>query len=146
MEEETLKHIHQVTINISKFIQHLLIRANEHDSSKLKDVEVEIFRCFTPLLKESIYGSDQYKNMLIQMKSALDHHYSNNRHHPEFFDSDIGKMNLIDIVEMFCDWVAAVKRHDNGNIYDSIEINSKRFKMSNQLKSIFINTVLYLKE
>jgi hypothetical protein len=50
-------------------------------------------------------------------------------------------MDLIDLVEMFCDWKAATLRHKDGDINKSIEINSQRFKMSDQLKKIFINTL-----
>lgn len=52
----------------------------------------------------------------------------------------IASMSLMDITEMLIDWKAASERHENGNIYTSIEINAKRFGMSDQLKSIFVNT------
>jgi uncharacterized LabA/DUF88 family protein len=50
-------------------------------------------------------------------------------------------MNLVDLIEMICDWKAATERTKDGNIYKSIEINSERFKMSEQLKNIFNNTL-----
>jgi hypothetical protein len=49
-------------------------------------------------------------------------------------------MDLIDLLEMFCDWKAASERHANGNIYKSIKINKQRFNISDQLEQIFINT------
>jgi hypothetical protein len=55
--------------------------------------------------------------------------------------SQVGEMNLIDLLEMFCDWYAATKRHNDGNIYKSIEINRKRFAISDQLADIFLNSV-----
>jgi hypothetical protein len=42
---------------------------------------------------------------------------------------------------MFCDWKAATMRHNDGDIRKSIEINKKRFKMSEDLAQIFRNTV-----
>ena len=45
---------------------------------------------------------------------------------------------------MFFDWKAATERHDNGNIFKSIEINKKRFEMSDQLCDIFTNTATRL--
>jgi len=54
---------------------------------------------------------------------------------------DISKMNLIDLIEMICDWKAATLRHNNGDIYKSIEINRKRFNISDQLTSILFNTI-----
>ena len=90
------------------------------------------------------YGSEEYKSYLNGLKPALDRHYFNNRHHPEHFDNGIQGMNLIDILEMICDWKASSERHENGDIYKSIEINQKRFGYSDDLKSILKNTVDFL--
>lgn len=49
-------------------------------------------------------------------------------------------MNLVDIVEMICDWKASSMRQHDGNLLKSIEANAKRFGYSGQLKQIFINT------
>jgi hypothetical protein len=79
---------------------------------------------------------------LRDMKPALDHHYANNRHHPEHFGEEgIDGMNLFDVLEMFIDWTASTRRHADGDIAKSIEINKKRFGMSDQLAQIFRNTV-----
>ena len=48
-------------------------------------------------------------------------------------------MTLIDIVEMFCDWVAASKYSDT-SFKDGLKFNKKKFKMSEQLYNIFLNT------
>ena len=50
-------------------------------------------------------------------------------------------MNLLDLVEMICDWKAATMRHADGDILRSIEINQKRFGYSDELKQILLNTV-----
>lgn len=50
-------------------------------------------------------------------------------------------MNIIDLVEMLCDWYAAIKRHVTGDIRKSIEINAERFNIPDELKSILINSV-----
>lgn len=55
--------------------------------------------------------------------------------------SSINNMNLVDLVEMLCDWKAASERHNDGNINKSIETNCKRFGLSPQLANIFYNTV-----
>ena len=54
--------------------------------------------------------------------------------------SQIGQMNLLDVLEMFCDWKAATMRHNDGNLRKSIEHNGGRFKMAPQLIEIFENT------
>jgi len=154
-EAETRKHQQEVSKLLIKFAQLLLTRATEHDNSKLESPEREIFIEYTPKLKGTTFGSEEYNNYLKEMKVALDHHYANNKHHPEFntincFDlgmqSPVTGMHLVDVVEMLCDWMAASKRHANGNIAKSIEINEKRFNISNQLSQIFRNTtdILYL--
>jgi len=74
------------------------------------------------------------------MQVALDHHYENNRHHPDHFKNGIQDMNLVDLIEMICDWKAATLRHNNGNIFKSIEISQERFKFSDEIKQILLNT------
>lgn len=46
---------------------------------------------------------------------------------------------------MFIDWKAATERHADGDIIKSIEINKNRFKISDQLIKILLNTVVFLK-
>ena len=50
-------------------------------------------------------------------------------------------MSLIDLVEMLADWKAASLRHADGDIIKSLEINKKRFGISDQLAEMFENTV-----
>lgn len=78
------------------------------------------------------------------MGVALEHHYANNRHHPEHHKDGIRGMTLVDIVEMFCDWKAASMRHNNGDMLTSIEKNKERFKYSDELEQIFKNTMRIL--
>ena len=146
-ENETRKHQQEVAKNMISFAMEILRRATVHDASKLVSPEREIFIRMTPRLRDLTYGSDEYKAALEEMGEALTHHYRNNSHHPEYFslyekDDDISNMNLLDVVEMMCDWAAACKRHDDGNAEESLRINEKRFCISNQLISIIRNTLL----
>jgi len=138
---ETTAHCNRVRKFIESMIADLAKRANCHDGSKFGDPERAGLMEFTPLLKGSTYGSDEYKGFLKGLKPVLDHHYAENRHHPEHFENGIRGMTLIDLVEMFCDWRAAVERHANGDIVQSININQKRFGYSDDLKQILLNTV-----
>lgn len=140
-KNDTLEHIKNVRKYIDFCIGVLEYKAQIHDESKLIEPEKEIFDIYTPKLKNSTYGSDEYKQFLEEMKVALDHHYKKNRHHPEHFENGINDMNLIDLVEMLCDWKAASKRHLDGDIYKSIEMNKNRFNYSDQLEKIFKNTI-----
>jgi hypothetical protein len=156
VENETRKHILLVGKYLHIFASALLERASRHDMSKLEEPELSVFEEYTPKLANTTYGSDEYKIYLAEMKLALDHHYANNKHHPEFNDingfsfqtlnDSIRSMDLVDIVEMLCDWLAATERHNDGKIGNSININEKRFGINDQLSQIFRNTISILKK
>lgn len=138
---DTKEHISQVREFMLMFAQELIQRALVHDQSKLENPEVDIFTEYTPKLKHSTYGSEEYKSFLSGMQVALKHHYANNSHHPEHYENGIKGMDLADIVEMICDWKAATMRHADGDITKSIEFNKGRFNYSEDLEQIFKNSV-----
>lgn len=138
--QDTIDHIARVGQLLIMFATDLQTRAAKHDRSKLESPEKEIFDEMTPKLKGSTYGSDEYKEFLVAMKPALDHHYANNSHHPEHYPGGVNDMDLLDVVEMLIDWKAAGERHADGNIGNSIAINSNRFKLEPQLATILYNT------
>jgi hypothetical protein len=74
------------------------------------------------------------------MKPALDHHYAQNRHHPEHHASGIAGMTLLDLIEMLCDWKAATERHEDGDMARSIQQNQERFGYSDELRLVLENT------
>lgn len=137
---DTIKHIEKVRYYIRMITDRLTTRGVNHDKTKLESPEVELFTEYTPRLASTQYGSEEYKESLAGLKPALDHHYANSRHHPEHFNKGIADMNLVDIVEMLCDWKAASERQRDGNLLKSIEQNAQRFGYDDQLKQIFLNT------
>ncbi len=137
---DTLLHIKRVAQLLTEAASELIRRANVHDNSKLESPEKEFFDEYTPKLAGSTYGSDEYKEFLKKLKVGLDHHYKNNSHHPEHYENGINGFDLFDLIEMFFDWKAAGERHNNGNIYKSIEVNKDRFVLSDQVVSILKNT------
>jgi len=140
--QDTLEHIYEVRKAMAVICDELLRRAIVHDQSKLCAPEKEVFDVVTPRLKALTYGSDEYKASLADMGEALKHHYEVNDHHPEHTEDGILGMDLIQIVEMFCDWCAATQRHADGDILKSIDVNEERFKTGPVLASIFRNTTL----
>lgn len=132
-----------------------------HDRSKLVEPEVSVFDEFTPKLAESTYGSPEYAAFLASMGIGLEHHYAHNDHHPEHFLSSngvvrddepdsrwlrsplegIGAMDLVQLTEMLCDWLAATRRHDDGDIRRSIVQNQERFGYGDEIKQLLLNTV-----
>ncbi len=149
--EATNDHRNMVRKYLKVVFDELQSRGFHHDLTKLGPYEKPVFDEFTPKLKNCTYGSDEYKGFLKSMKVALDHHYLHNRHHPEYFllgpeynapvvNSPLERMNLVDLVEMLCDWMAATKRHADGNIMKSIDMNQKRFGYGDELLHILRNT------
>ena len=141
---KTMRHIETVRNFLDCCVKALIVRGVEHDQSKLQPPEAEVFETYTPKLRDSVYGSDEYKALLSEMRPAIEHHNSLNRHHPEYFKGGIAEMNLIDVLEMLCDWKASTLRHATGDIYKSLEINQKRFGYSDELKKLMLNTVEWL--
>lgn len=47
------------------------------------------------------YGSKEYFDKMNRWKIFFDHHYKNNKHHPEHFRDNIDGMNLVDLIELF---------------------------------------------
>lgn len=139
---DTLKHSQRVGELMGELVKDILDRSYRHDRSKTEDPELAVFNEYTPKLKHSTYGSDEYQGFLEGMGEGLAHHYANNRHHPEHFENGIEGMTLVDVVEMLCDWKAATERHDDGDIMRSLEIQQERFGMGDTLTQILRNTVI----
>lgn len=141
---ETYKHIDVIIRLLVGMQAELGKRIISHDRSKLADPELKTFTEFTPKLKDSTYGSAEYKGFLKDMAPALAHHYANNRHHAEFFENGMRGMTIIDLLEMIVDWRASTLRHKDGDIMRSIELNQERFGYSDDIKSLLINTIAVL--
>lgn len=146
MEDSTLAtmmHSRRVDALLLEIICELQLRLTRHDESKfLNPVEKAMFDEFTPKLRDSTFGSEEYKGYLRQMGDALREHYAGNRHHPEHFPNGVNDMTLIDVIEMFADWKAATERHADGDLAKSLLIQQERFGLSPQLVSILHNTAV----
>ena len=84
-KDDTQKHIDTVRGFIGEIKANLFGRASIHDLSKLEEPEKSMYDEFTPKLRDSTYGSEEYKGFLKDMGAALQHHYQVNSHHPEHF-------------------------------------------------------------
>jgi hypothetical protein len=138
----TLKHSRRVDELLLQLIAEISDRVTKHDASKLEPPEKELFDEYSPKLRDTTYGSEEYKTYLAEMGKALKHHYANNRHHPEHFENGVDGMTLVDLVEMLADWKAATERHTDGDLARSLEIQQERFGLSPQLVSILRNTAV----
>lgn len=144
---ETSKHRIRVLFNIIKIINKLdppnkwklYWRGWKHDFSKLRWNEAKYFSKVIFDLKGSTYGSDKYKEKLKYIKPAIESHYKRNRHHPEYHKNGFQDMTELDKLELIADWVSASKRHKDGDIFKSIEINQSRFGYTNKDKDWLIS-------
>ena len=78
----------------------LLQRATIHDNSKLSYEELD---ALAKISTDKSCLEDAHAKMSEYKKQAIELHWKNNRHHPEFF-SCYENMSKLDILEMICDW------------------------------------------
>lgn len=130
----TVKHKWHVHRFVWKTCWALLKRSIVHDLSKFSREEADLFADVNSKLKGSTYGSDEYYAQLKRLQPALKHHYAHNSHHPEHYDGGIAEMDLLDVIEMLCDWSSAVLRHENGSLEKSLNHNADRFGFDDQTK------------
>lgn len=136
----TLEHIGQVQKFLALIVVNLTSRARLHDQSKLQEPEKSVFDTYTPLLKSTEYGSEEYRRFLDGMGEGLRHHYAVNDHHPEHFENGIADMNLLQLLEMLADWKAATLRMPNGDLGASITINRERFGYGDRTEHLLRST------
>lgn len=120
----------------------LIRRGQDHDLSKLQPVELEPLQRMQDLIEregQAPYGSDEYKRRTSLLSGMLEHHYANNKHHPEHYDAGIDSMDLFDVLEMVLDWKAASERGVESVV--NVSASVKRFGISPQLESIIRNTL-----
>lgn len=86
---ETWAHIQRVRYFLDKARLNLDQRRHQHDQSKLVEPELSAFDIATPKLASLEYGSEEYKQSLRDLGPALQHHFRENDHHPEWVDRKI---------------------------------------------------------
>jgi hypothetical protein len=136
--QDVLNHKDAVEDLLTDVSACLEFRARNHDDSKFCSPEKEMFDQWVPELQQRTFGSPEYKQALQEMGPALQHHYQMNRHHPEHFEEGINEMNLLDLIEMVCDWVASATARGN---QVCITYQCQRFGIDEQLANILQNTI-----
>jgi hypothetical protein len=137
---DTLAHVHQVRDNIDVFVSAMLRRGRVHDDSKLSAAEKPTLDAVLPLLDGVAYGSPAWEGVVARAAPALEHHYGQNSHHPEHYgNAGVSGMDLFDVVEMLCDWIAAAKRNPGDGV--KLAYNVEKFAIDRQLAAILANTL-----
>lgn len=88
------------------------------------------------------YGSAEYIDKIRRWKKVFDHHYKCNRHHPEHFLNGINDMNLVDMIEMLCDWVGYKNIMSIREAIKVVDTQMDRYGFSNDLRDIMKNTLI----
>ena len=137
----TRKHMQRVSELLGDAAVELIRRAKTHDLSKLTDTELGPLQDMQNIIDaegQTPYGGEEYKRRTALLKPMLDHHYSNNPHHPEYYEDGVDGMDLFDVLEMVHDWKAASERGEESSI--SISASVERFGISDQLAQVIRNT------
>ena len=137
----TLLHIGRVAELLNKFSRDLMERGASHDYSKFAPVEMDALTEMQRLIDaegQAPYGSPEYDRRTALLAPMLAHHYANNSHHPQHYESGVSGMTLIDLVEMLADWKAASERGEESSIGLSHSVH--RFQIDPQLAQILRNT------
>jgi len=138
---DTLLHISEVQENLERIATELRQRGLAHDRTKLQELEFDAFVSTRDRFKKTNYGTPEYQVLIDEVKPAVDHHYQNNRHHTGFHETGIGDMNLIDVIEMICDWRAAARRSPDKAFKDTLDYAYKKYNISEQFGVIILNTL-----
>ena len=137
---DSLARIRHVRDNIEAFVVEMLRRGRVHDASKFSSTEKPVLDDAMPRLKGVAYGSAEWDAVLAQMRPMLEHHFRENSHHPEHYGNEgIAGMDLFDVVEMVCDWMAAARRHPADGV--RLDLNVEKFGIVPQLAAIIANTL-----
>jgi len=137
---DTLAHIHRVRDHIGTFVAEMLARGRAHDASKLSEPEKGAFDRLLPLLRGVPYGSAEYAALEASVAPAIAHHHRANSHHPEHHGpAGVAGMDLLDVVEMVCDWMAAAERHPADGV--RLDLNVEKFGIEPQLAAVIANTL-----
>lgn len=139
MSHATITHISRVRQLMDLVVGDMNYRSLMHDWTKLDEPEKTAFDNATNL-SSLPYPSPEYDEAKAALGEALQHHYANNRHHPEHWKNGIDDMSLLDITEMLCDWKAATERMKDGDFAKSMAHNKERFKIGDQLYKIMCKT------
>lgn len=146
VEQDTEKYIYEHKKRIRKwlisFAAELIARSESHDNSKLMEPELSGWKQMDqePRYK---YGIKDYFKKLKKYKWLLELHWSNNKHHPEYWEMhpDDKSRDLVDILEMLADWSSYKDKMSYTEASEMVEKQSERYHLSDELKDLLLNTL-----
>jgi hypothetical protein len=115
----------------------LLERAKVHDLTKFSNDEI---------LGYMLLGDEKEHARILTIEEkaivnkAIEHHYRNNSHHPQYYD-DCNKMTDLDLLEMVSDWLAcAIEKGRSPVITNSYNFNEANYQKILQYAKIGIDS------
>lgn len=140
-EDYIKRHIDRVRKHLLTFILLLQVRAQRHDYSKLQEPEINWWKDMDKEPRYA-YGTPEYVAKMRRWKFVFDHHYKHNRHHPEHFEFGVQGMNLVDVIEMLCDWIGYRDKISITEAISTVEQQMERYGFSEDLSCIIKNTLI----
>ena len=129
-------HVSSIRTNLAKIASALICRASVHDDSKLSKEQLDRYIARHQEIHHLQYGSPERDEVEAKYEYLIEAHHNEYRHHPEHFEHGIDDMNLVDVIEMLCDWAAA-----GADIEQSLKLNQKKYCISPQLMTLIENTI-----
>ncbi|MFK7802914.1 MAG: DUF5662 family protein [Anaerolineae bacterium] len=113
---ERVRHCLHLMAEVTNFKDELLIRAQGHDASKFGPDEYIPYIWLTEYYRRRQLGElfEYPEGIKAQVRKAIQHHVTTNRHHAEFH-ADPNDMTDIDLIEMVCDWTAMAQENNEPN-------------------------------
>lgn len=139
---DTYEHKMRVQIIMNQLSREFMKRGRTHDNSKLKSPEKEAYEEMHEKLKNAKIGTPQYDD-IMQGNVAVGLHYKNNDHHPQHFEHGIFDMNLVQIMDMLTDWVAASDAKRT-NVVELLPTLMEQNGIPENYYMVFKNTLEYL--
>lgn len=142
--KDYIQHIQWLMEGMASVQHELMRRMLTHDRTKIGEDELDAYAEIVPGFKDYEYGTPEHKAHGNRLGPAWKHHTENNRHHTEHFENGLNDMNLLDLIEMVCDWRAASMRSGNFDYGQSLRVFKERVNPDEQVMDIIRNTCIML--
>lgn len=108
--QDQVKHIQMVQRNVLNFCTELMNEVLKHDESKFSEEEYFAFIESRDSLRASKTGTDEDYQKHLKGQS-IQHHITENPHHPEYWDKRDLLMPITQAIIMFFDWYSRSKQN-----------------------------------
>lgn len=137
--KQLIKHIRSVRFKMGLLANLIRKRSRSHDSFKFKEDILTVLSNYNLQLSIAIDEDE-----ILNLEKKIELINTRNAKHPAFHKNGINNMTLVDIIEMFSDWLI-IAEEKNLDTVEFLEDNCKQFKISSQVLNIFINTLPLIK-